>query len=279
MDRASSLKLSYQHVWEPNKRSPTRYDEKFIYLSDVAGLFLEESLTSRVFRIRNYATQQVLYLPDAHEGTKTMSFVFNSSTGECKVACFYAKEQGDHFGREVGFKILSIGKDDQWRTLKLPNQNHKSLHRKYRCAASQYDGAAHLIEIIRDGQDFKLEVQSFDIWSECFTITTLPRGVFLDLKEVSVICWHQTVAVADIVGEALQVLVLEDFMEHNWNKIIVPLKFLMDVPVLKGEIRPKLALSDELWFHNAAENTKSTEKKYFSHKPSLVTLKGMKNEY
>lgn len=73
MDRASSLQLFYQHVWEPNKRSTNLFDEKFILLSGVSGLFLEESLTSRVFRIRNYATKQVLYLPYAHEGTKTMS--------------------------------------------------------------------------------------------------------------------------------------------------------------------------------------------------------------
>lgn len=193
------------------------------------------------------------------------------------MACIYWKEEGD-FGCEVGLKILSIGKDDQWRTLKLPNQNHKS----YRCAASQYDGATHtdLIEVIRDGQDFKLEVQSFDIWSECFTITTLPRGVFFDLKKVSVINWHQTVAIAGIVEEALQVLVLEDFKEHKWNKIIVPLKFLKDDPDLKEKIRPSLAWSDELRFHNAAKNTilvydmkkgvikethtKSTEKKLIS---------------
>ncbi|XP_062014593.1 putative F-box protein At1g50870 [Rosa rugosa] len=293
MVRARPLQLSYQKEWEPNKYNTILYDENFKHISGVAGLLLEESLTSRVFRIRNFATHQVLYLPDAHEKTRSVGFVFDSSTGECKAACLHWKQEGDS-GYEVGFKVLSIGKDDRWRTLKLAKQNGKPFVGRY-FTATQEEGAVHAVEIIRDGQDFKLEVQSLDIWSECFTITTLPRGAFLDLKRVTIFRWNYYVAVADIVEESLNVLVLEDFKEHKWRKIIVPLKFLKDNPGLKDEIRPHQVWLNDLQLHNAvkkyilvydmerkvikATHTKSTEKIYEFRKPSLVTLKGMKNEY
>ncbi|KAM5587142.1 hypothetical protein ABKV19_005872 [Rosa sericea] len=297
MLRARPLQLSCQRMWEHNKTITFLYDENVKRVTEVAGLFLEESHTTRVFRIRNFATHQVLYLPYAGNATTAMGFVFDSSTGECKVACFNKNEEVD-FGREVGVKVLSIGKDDQWRTLKPPNQNDKLFLKRY-FRATHEEGAAHLVEIIRDGEDFKLEVQSFDLWSECFTITTLPRGAFLDLKRVGVFRWNQYVAVADIVGEALNVLVLQDFKEHKWSKITVPLKFLKDDPVLKDQIKPRRANNTfgELQLHNAVRNnlllydmkremvqatiniTNSSEKIFTFHKPSLVTLKGMKREY
>ncbi|PRQ30001.1 hypothetical protein RchiOBHm_Chr5g0019881 [Rosa chinensis] len=297
MVRASPLQLSHKKEWQPNKLIWTILSgANFKLISGVAGLLLEESLTSRVSRIRNFATHQVLYLPDAHGETSTVGFVFDSSTCECKAACFHWKQEGDT-GNEVGFKVLSIGKDDQWRTLKLPKQNGKLFVARYFTATNE-EGAAHAVEIIRDGQDFKLEVQSVDIWSECFTITTLPRGAFLDLKRVAIFRWNYYVAVADIVEESLNVLVLEDFKKHKWRKIIVPLKFLKDNPGLKDEIRPHQVWLNYLRLHNAVKknilvydmerkvikvikvtHTKSTEKIYEFRKPSLVTLKGMKNEY
>ncbi|KAM5587179.1 putative F-box protein [Rosa sericea] len=293
MVRASPLQLSYKKEWEPNKLINTiLYEANFKHISGVAGLFLEESLTSRVFRIRNFATHQVLYLPDANGKTSAVGFVFDSSTGECKAACFHWKQVGVRY--EVGFKVLSIGKDDQWRTLKLPKQNGQVFVGQYFTATNE-EGAAHAVEIIRDGQDFKLEVQSVDIWSECFTITTLPRGAFLDLKRVAVFRWNYYIAVAHIVEESLNVLVLEDFKEHKWRKVIVPLKFLKDNPGLKDEIRPHQVWLNDLRLHNAVKknilvydmerkvikvtHTNSTEKIYEFRKPSLVTLKGMKNEY
>ncbi|XP_040362267.1 uncharacterized protein LOC121049380 isoform X2 [Rosa chinensis] len=259
MVRARPLQLSYKKEWDPYKYDTVLYDENFKHISDVAGLLLEESLTSRVFRIRNFATHQ----------------------------------EGDS-GFEVAFEVLSIGKDDRWRTLKLPKQNGEPYVGRYFTAAKE-EGAAHLVEIIRDGQDFKLEVQSLDIWSERFTIATLPRGAFLDLKRVTIFLWNYYVAVADIVEESLNVLVLEDFKEHKWRKIIVPLKFLKDNPGLKDEICPQGIWLNDLQLHNGmrkyilvydmerkvikATHTKSVEKIYEFRKPSLVTLKGMKNEY
>ena len=108
MLRARRLQLSCQLEWELNNNNKggflRRYVENFNCVTCVAGLFLERSRTStHVFRIRNFATHQVLYLPDAHNVMQIMGFVFDSSTSECKVAYCY-KNEGD-FGHEVGFKV------------------------------------------------------------------------------------------------------------------------------------------------------------------------------
>ncbi|KAL6201650.1 hypothetical protein ACLB2K_025362 [Fragaria x ananassa] len=150
---------------------------------------------------------------------------------------------------------VGTGKDDHWRTLKLPNQNHRLFRDYYYYFRAYYKNkAAHLVEFIRDGQDLKLEVQSFDLWSECFTITALPQEAFLDLKIVTVLYWNEYVAVADIVEESLNVWVLKDFKVHRWRNIIVPSKFLKDNPGLKDERRPHTAWLGDLELHNAVKN-------------------------
>lgn len=97
-----------------------------------------------------------------------------------------------------------------------------------------------MVEVIWDGHQSYLEVQSFDVWSECFTVTTLSPGVFSDLTKVFSLRWNHFLAVADITDETLNVLVLKNFKEHKWSKkkIVVPLKFLKEKPHLTGRIRP-----------------------------------------
>ncbi|KAM2456041.1 hypothetical protein PS1_015967 [Malus domestica] len=77
----------------------------------------------QVARIRNPATRQVLCLPDAHKDTYDLSFDLYSSSGECKVVCTYIIEKQNYFGTGVGFEVLTVGKDEQWRPLKNPKQN------------------------------------------------------------------------------------------------------------------------------------------------------------
>ncbi|KAL6141385.1 hypothetical protein ACLB2K_059673 [Fragaria x ananassa] len=272
MARARSHQLSCQRIVEPTA-SPSKqvttllYAENFRCVASGAGLFMEESLTTGVFRIRNFATGQVLYLPDAHD-----------STG----------------GVHVGFAFDFHPTDVEWRTLKLPSQNESRVMISRRIArAIPNQGVAHLVDLIEVGKDFQLEVLSFDLWSECFTVTTLPQGVFKDLHRVSILRWKDYIAVAGIVGEALNVLVLQDFKEHKWSNITVPLEFLKHDPVLKDQIKPILATRfGKLQFTNPVRNdileydmerekitatgTKSTEQKIYLVKASLVTLKGMK---
>lgn len=235
-DRASPLLL--QCMISPGQ---ILYDENFKFLYRLfGGLLVEMSLkNSGVYRIRNPATHQVLYLPDAHEGTDQIDIAFNSFTHECKVVCVHGED-----GEEVGFEVLTVGKDKQWRPLKHPNQDllkqhgKQALKQKYWPAAYKAEGLGHFTQLISDGKDLYLEIQSLDIWSERFTTNTVPRGFFADLNEVSVLTWNHCLAVRNMTEENLNVLVLEDFKEHKWsqNKIIVPLKFLKDHPEWKDKI-------------------------------------------
>ncbi|PQQ07855.1 hypothetical protein Pyn_38937 [Prunus yedoensis var. nudiflora] len=201
---------------------------------------------------------------------------------------------------EVGLKVLTVGIDCQWRPLKLSNQTIRGQHEKYLLKRhilkpNQTEGAAHYVEIIRAGQDLYLEVQSFDLWTECFVTTRLPEGEFGNLEKVFVFSWNHHLAVGEIVEEALNVLVLEDFKAHKWseNKIVVPCKFLKDNPSLKNQIwapvrviygklelqgvKSFLTYDMEREIVTRIEVGNDSDKEHFaSHKPSLLTFKGMR---
>ncbi|KAM0980040.1 hypothetical protein ACFX2J_015647 [Malus domestica] len=99
-------------------------DENFTFEAICYGFCLETRFGHpQVARIRNPATRQVLCLPDAHKDTYDLSFDLNSSSGECKVVCTYIIEKQNYFGTGVGFEVLTVGKDEQWRPLKNPKQN------------------------------------------------------------------------------------------------------------------------------------------------------------
>ncbi|KAM1562230.1 hypothetical protein ACFX1Z_005262 [Malus domestica] len=104
------------------ERLPTDYN--FNIESRYAGLFQEKSGSSQVCQIRNPATRQVLYLPDAHEGVVQMDIIFNSLTHECKVT-------------GGGTTFFTSDKDG---------------------------GIVHLPEILTDGHDLYLEVHSLDLY-------------------------------------------------------------------------------------------------------------------
>ncbi|CAB4307136.1 unnamed protein product [Prunus armeniaca] len=111
--------------------------------------------------------------------------------------------------------MMSVKSDHEWRPLKHPNKTDISPLRQHvpeqqSLGPNQIAGAAHTVEVIRDGQDLFLEVQSLDLSTECYFTTRVPQGVFGNLEKVCAFLWNQRLAVADIAGEALNVLVLED---------------------------------------------------------------------
>ncbi|XP_040371942.1 putative F-box protein At1g46840 [Rosa chinensis] len=270
-------------------------DEKFKFISTYGGLCLERSLSnSRVFRIRNPAAQQVLYLPDGPEYTNTMDFAFNSSTRECKVVCC-CWENNEVDSTEASLKIITVGKDEQWRTLILPNQSLMNARGEFVLkvhfsGVRKVEGVVHLTQIIRlTAPDYYLQVQSLDVWRECFTTTTLPQGVFVDLTKVRGYTWNNCTSVVDMTEETLNILALEDFKEHKWskNKIKIPLKVLKDChPHLRDRT---VSAAFELLF-GASYDFKYNKRKGIVtkatlrpsgerlHKPSLMTLRGMKSE-
>ncbi|PRQ44415.1 putative F-box domain-containing protein [Rosa chinensis] len=294
MDRTSTMLLFY-----PCKS----HDENFEFVSSCAGLCMEKSASesasnSTVFRIRNPATHQVLYLPDPPPYTSSVDFAFNSLTGECKVLCFYWEKLYLNVPAAFGFKVITIGKDEQWRPLELPDQNKlrkKRAFRGYYSRVNKVEGVCHLFQIITftdEDEDMYLEVQSLDLWSEHFTTNTLPQGVSLDWNEVSVLRWNNCLSVGYMKEESLDLMVLQDYKERKWspNMIIIPVK-----GPKKNDGRPKFAKeitkipSTEFDLHINDEGdyrlssvrkeemreAKCGETGEILHKPSLVSFKGI----
>ncbi|ONI11856.1 hypothetical protein PRUPE_4G130300 [Prunus persica] len=274
MNRTRPVRLKYRLTKQPGYialGSEENYECMFI----VAGLVLEKHSSSQVCRIRNPATHQVLYLPDAHLGVNLMVSTFNSSTGEVKLVASYSENN------EAGFEVLTVGKDENWRPLKYPNQglsNKQAKRRQFLLADKADAGVCYCAETLTDGQDMYLEVHCLDLWSETFMTATLPEGVFSDLSKARIISWNQSIAVVDIIDEALHALVLEDFKEQKWSryKNIVPMKFLKETRFPEGgSIVPSSVDSDDLRFvyNNGEEYLVCKESKSISTshaQPGLV---------
>lgn len=122
--RGSYPMLRYYQHEEITCLAAALSDENFTFVAICYGLCLETRVGHpQVARIRNLATRLVLCLPDAHKDTYDLSFDLNSSSGECKVVCTYFIEKQNYFGTGVGFEVVTVGKDEQWRPLKNPKQN------------------------------------------------------------------------------------------------------------------------------------------------------------
>lgn len=214
MERTSPMLLLY-----PCKSN----DANFEFVSSSAGLCMEKSVSnSRVFRIRNPATHQVLYLPDVPPYTTTVDFAFNSFTGECKVLCVYWDKIRRNVDAKFGFKVLTIGNDEHWRLLEIPDQNklrNKSVLQGCSTAVDKVEGVCHLLQTIRvtdNEEDLYMEIHSLDLWSECFITSTLHRGDFSDFNDVQFLLWNNCLTVGYATETSLEYfLVLEEYKERN----------------------------------------------------------------
>ncbi|PRQ28574.1 putative F-box domain-containing protein [Rosa chinensis] len=211
MDRATPLQLTHLH------KCGDFYKVDYGY-----GLYLEKS-DDFGCRIRNPATQQVLYLPYADEDIVLLRFYYDSVTDERKVL---RRRNSDNV-LSYTFEIITIGKDDQWRPLYNIGKSPRSVHFYGADEGSDW--------LYNDFNTVPPEIHSCDTRRECITTNAVPPGAFTDLTKVSVLLWNDRLAVGDIANEALNVLVLEDFKEHKWskNKIVGPLKFLKDDPLFQ----------------------------------------------
>ncbi|RXH77336.1 hypothetical protein DVH24_023610 [Malus domestica] len=166
------IPIFYKTTSIPNQEETTCLaaalsDENFTFEAICYGLCLETRVGHpQVARIRNPATRQVLCLPDAHKDTYDLSFDLNSSSGECKDVCTYIIEKQNYFGTGVGFEVLTVGKDEQWRLLKnskqnLPEQGDEGLMLELRFV-HQSDEAIHdnVLSVL------VLEDYKQQIWSE-----------------------------------------------------------------------------------------------------------------
>lgn len=246
MGRTCHIRLKFVSKREGDKFI-TILDKNFEMKTFCAGLVVEKSLTNSQVRIRNPVTHQILYLPNAREGTRSMDLALNPSTHECKLVCFYDKDS------EVGFEVLTIGKDEQWRPMKHPNTDLLKCSGKpalqYYMGSLHCDGVGQFFQVTGDEKDWNLKIHSLDILSECFSTTTLPRGFYINWQDILSFHWNRCLAFAHIAKEKLTMLVLEDCKQHKWseNKTILRVTFLEDhMTLLKDRFFVVNAQSDHL---------------------------------
>uniref|UniRef100_A0A5B7BHY0 F-box domain-containing protein n=1 Tax=Davidia involucrata TaxID=16924 RepID=A0A5B7BHY0_DAVIN len=258
------------------------------------GLLLEKSNTSYKYWIQNPATCQILELPDPHDGSFGITFSFIPSTGNYKLVCVY--DNKEETGNE-GCEVLTVGSDDSWRPLKIPNL-HDLNKKRDRVSVVSAGAAVHCIRVYNVGSNIYEEVVSLDLETECFTITSLPQGLIPDWKEVWSLDWDGKLSLANRVKEDLYVFVLEDYKKHKWGegKRVVPLGFMKENQEdMNRNLIPLIARGGDLWFwlkdkkifaYNISTGTIThtvpapegyqISKVTYGCPPSLVTLKGMK---
>ncbi|KAI9198492.1 hypothetical protein LWI28_016848 [Acer negundo] len=220
--------------------------EKFRIIHVFAGLILEWGDISGKYRLRNFTTQEIFYLPNSDKNTFILTADYNLS-GEIMFVSVY----GDKHTSVKGFEVLNIDKDDKWRPLKFPiPENVESFRSVTRLLITSVNTVYH-IYLVDDGiSKVYIDVYSVDMNSGCLFKNTLPRGYFSDLFKVFLFIWNGCIAFGDIVEEKLNVIVLEDHRKNKWSEtnIVIPLTFLKENPDLKKNILPTSFDHGKLWF-------------------------------
>ncbi|KAK0578504.1 hypothetical protein LWI29_011490 [Acer saccharum] len=220
--------------------------EKFRIIDVFAGVILERGDISCKYRLRNFTTQEIFYLPNSDKNTFILTSNYNLS-GEFMFVSIY----GDKHTSVKGFEVLNLDRDDKWRPLKFPiPENVESFQWVTRLLITTVN-TVYFIYLVDDGiSKVYIDVYSVDMDSGCIFKNTLPRGYFSDLFKVFLFICNGCIAFGDIVEEKLNVIVLEDDRKNKWSEtnIVIPLTFLKENPDLKKNIVPTLFDNGKLWF-------------------------------
>ena len=156
------------------------------------GLLLEKSNASKKYYIKNFATCQILELPEPRKNSFGMTFSFVPSTGCFKLVSVY--DDNEEAGIE-GCEILTIGSDNSWRTLNFPNLNDANKKREKLMVVSAGE-AFHCIKVNKVGTRFCAEMISLDLESESFKSTIMPKHLFSDWEKVWALDWNGSLSFA-----------------------------------------------------------------------------------
>ncbi|KAK0577800.1 hypothetical protein LWI29_000336 [Acer saccharum] len=109
LSRTKAVTVYFEDKVESLDVDGTIVQEKFKIMSMFAGLIVEKGKTSSKYRLRNFTTQEILYLPNPHEDTYIISSHYNLS-GEIKLVSVYGDENinsSEGFALE-GFEVLNL---------------------------------------------------------------------------------------------------------------------------------------------------------------------------
>ncbi|KAI9198617.1 hypothetical protein LWI28_019178 [Acer negundo] len=275
LSRTKAVTVYFEDKVESLDVDGTIVQEKFKIMSMFAGLIVEKGKTSSKYRLRNFTTQEILYLPNPHEDTFIISSHYNLA-GEIKLVSVYGDENinsPEGFALE-GFEVLNLDRDDKWRPLEFPILKNFQTRQ---WASYQLILSNDTIYNVRQdgyGSNVYIDVCSFDMRSECFFNNTLPQCFFSDLSKVMVLDWNSCVAFGDIVEDKLNVVVLEDHKMHKWSetKIVIPLTFLKENPDIKKLDCASFCDSSKLSFYSEHKDGDDHQELLFVYDTQLRKL-------
>ncbi|EEF32962.1 hypothetical protein RCOM_0545330 [Ricinus communis] len=223
----SNLFSYYQDGYKEN-------GEAIDWISKLDGLVVELNKISNKVRIRNLAIKKIYDFPDPEHQIYDMLIGFSRRCGYYKAVSLHSCKGKNH---ESGFEILTIGSEEEpsWRTLDSAFFRDFDSQ-KEKLWSIRVDETAYFVRTSKGGlEDY--EIVSFDLNTECFTSSILPRSSLSDSNySVFIIPWeNKYLSIAELAkGDELRVLVFQDCKKGKWaeEKIVfpIPLKIFKKAP-------------------------------------------------
>lgn len=279
--KRSSCVYHWYNVSKPTTADEAAY-QRFSYIHGFHGLLLMKNLTSRKYFLWNPAACLALALPHPHLATYGSALCFVPATRDYKIVSLFKNRLGCH-----GCQVLTPGPSMAWRGLTLPDHTAKE-----KVSMLPAGGAVHFVLFIKAGEETVAEVVTLDVETEGFTQNRMPGGVFGDIETAGVLDWNGKLAFYDIVGQDMELMVLEDFKKKRWSreKEVIHLPFLHKDK--ENLMYPLFRKEDEIWFRLKQEkifvymidsgSVRDVEQPRFAlsgdvycYKPSFITFEGM----
>ncbi|KAI9199166.1 hypothetical protein LWI28_028531 [Acer negundo] len=252
LSRRSRARVHLENKQESLDVDGTIVREKFIIMTSRVGLVSEKGGISGKCRLRNLTTQEIIYLTDPHQGTFKIFINYDYySFNEIKLVSVYRDENNNP--PVEGFQVLNLDRDDMWRPFKFPVLENHKIRRVIKSLFVMRNKTFYHVQRTVYGSKGYIEVNSFDMKTECCFRNSLPGGFFSDQSNVILMKWNDCIAFGEvtlmkrndciafggIVEYSLNVIVLEDHKKHKWSekKIVIPLPFLKENPYIKKIMR------------------------------------------
>ncbi|XP_019157534.1 PREDICTED: F-box protein At5g65850-like [Ipomoea nil] len=245
------------------------------------GLVLERRNVFPKYRIRNPATKQKLDLPNPHGPLLFISMFFLSTSNDYKAVYIHHKEGTTSCAADVA--VLTIGTDSSWRSLDIPSLHNMKSQRGQILRKSIAE--VYYIIVLRDYEIVCLEMET-----ENFTSVQIPERLFPDWNNIHPLNWRGKLALASVVGEKINIWVLESYKKQKWENVKVvfplPLDSITNDNLIPFETKGDWLRISVNYEHRVAYNMRTNrvstlisappgQKIAFVYKPSLVHFKGM----
>ncbi|KAG8385689.1 hypothetical protein BUALT_Bualt03G0071200 [Buddleja alternifolia] len=155
----------------------------------------------------------------------SIAFSYVPATKSYRVVSVYNDEET---GREC-CEVFTPGHSETWKCLMFPENVNLNWEKEDKMVSViSSGGAVHCLLSVEVSNVTFEEVVSLDIETERFVVNSVPKSLFEDRTRVCALDWDGKLAFADIKGENLEVMELEDYRKQRWcgKKRVINLAFM-----------------------------------------------------